>query len=135
MLGSTIRNVILAAAVVAAGVGGGASALSAPDGPGTDAKAFTDCMRSKGLPDFPEVAVSSDGLVNLEINGEHVDVLSVRYGAAVKACESLLPTGTHLPGAPDAPSAPAAPVIRVAPAALAAPVISEAPVAPVIPPG
>ncbi|MFD1538623.1 hypothetical protein [Nonomuraea guangzhouensis] len=114
MLGSTIRNVVLAAAVVAAGVGGGASMLSAPDGPRGDAKAFTDCMRSKGLPDFPEVAVSSDGLVNLEIKGERVDALSAKYGAAVKACESLLPTGTQLPGAPGAPGAPVAPVIRVA---------------------
>ena len=78
---------------------------------GADAKAFTDCMRSRGLPDFPEVAVSSDGLINLEIKGERVDVLSAKYGAAVKACESLLPTGAQLPGAP---ASPVAPVIRVA---------------------
>jgi hypothetical protein len=65
-------------------------------------------MRSHGLPDFPEVTVSSDGLVNLDIRGERVDVRSERYGAAVKACQSLLPTGTRLPGAPAAPAAPAA---------------------------
>ncbi|MBT2229322.1 hypothetical protein [Nonomuraea sp. NEAU-A123] len=106
MLGSTIRNVVLAAAVVAAGVVGGAGVMSAPDGPGEDAKAFTDCVRAKGLPDFPEVVVSSDGLINLEIKGERVDVLSAKYGAAVKACEPLLPTGTQLPVAPSAPVAP-----------------------------
>ncbi|MEU7827881.1 hypothetical protein [Nonomuraea sp. NPDC049129] len=111
MFGSTIRNVILAAAVVAAAVGGGV--LSAPghasDG---DGKAFTECMRAKGLPDFPEVAVSSDGLINLDIKGERVDVLSSKYGAAVKACEPLLPSGARLPGAPNAPVAPTTPPLR-----------------------
>ncbi|MEO3857343.1 hypothetical protein [Acrocarpospora sp. B8E8] len=107
MSGSTIRNAILAAAVLAAVVGGNAATPPAPTV--EDGKAFTTCMRSQGLPDFPEVAVSSDGLINLNIKGDRVDVLSARYGAAVKACEPLLPVGAELPGAPAAPSAPSLP--------------------------
>ncbi|MET7463444.1 hypothetical protein [Nonomuraea sp. NPDC005501] len=42
--------------------------------------------------------------------GEDVDVRSVKYGAAVRACGPLLPRGDRLPGAPAAPAAPAAPV-------------------------
>ncbi|MFD2349844.1 hypothetical protein ACFSTC_11455 [Nonomuraea ferruginea] len=63
-------------------------------------------MRAHGLPGFPEVALSSAGLVNLDIKGERVDVLSGKYGAAVEACEPLLPVGSRLPGAPTAPTAP-----------------------------
>ncbi|MGV9779046.1 hypothetical protein [Streptosporangium sp. NPDC003464] len=103
MLGSTIRRMVLAAAVLTAGAGG-VVAVSAGE-PTGNGKEFTACMRSQGLPDFPEVAFSSDGLVNLNIKGERVDVLSEKYGAAVKACEPLLPAGSRLPGAPAAPAA------------------------------
>jgi hypothetical protein len=64
-------------------------------------------MRAHDLPDFPEVTVPSDGLVNFEIDGERVDAASEKYGAAVQACESLLPAGVRLPGAPGAAPAPA----------------------------
>ncbi|MEV4370381.1 hypothetical protein AB0J71_25160 [Nonomuraea sp. NPDC049637] len=40
-----------------------------------------------------------------------MDALSATYGAAVRACESLLPRGARLPAAPQAPAAPAAPVL------------------------
>ncbi|NUR90234.1 MAG: hypothetical protein HOY71_39675 [Nonomuraea sp.] len=107
MRGSTIRRLVLAAAVVVAGVAGGTSALASPSGDG--GKAFTRCLRSHGLPGFPGVAVSEDGLVNLTVKGERVDVLSATYGRAVAACESLLPKGAVLPGKPVAPSAPSLP--------------------------
>ena len=45
----------------------------------------------------------------LQINGDRVDALSEKYGAAVKACETLLPAGTRLPHAPAAPAAPPLP--------------------------
>jgi hypothetical protein len=107
MFGSMISRPALAAAVLVVGIAGVAGVSE--EAPAGDVKEFAACMRSHGLPDFPEVAVSSDGLVNLHIKGERVDVLSEKYGAAVKACESLLPTGTRLPNAPTAPGAPAAP--------------------------
>ncbi|WP_327589957.1 hypothetical protein OHA25_25155 [Nonomuraea sp. NBC_00507] len=107
MFGSTIRRLVLAAAVLVAVTGGRAAASE--EAPAGDVTEFTACMRSHGLPDFPEVAFSSDGLVNLHIKGERVDVLSEKYGAAVQACQSVLPAGTRLPKAPAAPPAPAAP--------------------------
>ncbi|MFI9554285.1 hypothetical protein [Nonomuraea endophytica] len=72
-------------------------------------KAFTECMRSHGLPGFPEVVVSEDGLVNLTLKGENVDVMSKKYGTAVAACQHLLPTNTNLPKPPTAPTAPTPP--------------------------
>ncbi|MGW5686220.1 hypothetical protein [Nonomuraea sp. NPDC003754] len=111
MAGSTIRRVVLTVAVLtaafAAGVGWVTTASSAA--PADDGRAFTACMRAQGLPGFPEVALSSDGLINFDIRGERVDVLSDKYGAAVRACGSLLPAGSRLPGAPAAPSAPSLP--------------------------
>ncbi|MET9342965.1 hypothetical protein [Nonomuraea sp. NPDC003804] len=112
MAGSTIRRVVLTVAILtvaafAAGVGWVTTASSAA--PADDGRAFTTCMRAQGLPGFPEVALSSDGLINFDIRGERVDVLSEKYGAAVRACGSLLPTGSRLPGAPAAPSAPSPP--------------------------
>lgn len=74
-----------------------------------DVHPFVECMRSHGLPDFPEVTVSSDGLVNFDIHGERVDADSEVYGMALQACQSLLPTGIRLPSAPDAPPARIAP--------------------------
>ncbi|NUT10558.1 MAG: hypothetical protein HOQ38_08775 [Nonomuraea sp.] len=106
MKSSTMRKVVLAAAIAVAGMGGVATA--APSG-GDGGKAFTACLRSHGLPGFPEVAVSEDGLINLTVDGERVDVLSEKYGKAVAACQSLLPKGAVLPGKPAAPAAPILP--------------------------
>ena len=107
MRGSTIRNSILASAILAAGLGLGAcKTATSADTSTPDTKPFVACMRSHDLPDFPEVTVSSDGLVDFDIKGERVDAQSEKYGAAVKACQPLLPAGTRLPGAPAAPLAP-----------------------------
>ncbi|MGI5241634.1 hypothetical protein [Dactylosporangium sp. CA-139066] len=108
MRGSTIRNSILASALLAAGLGLG-GCKTAADASTQDTRPFVACMRSHGLPDFPEVTVSSDGLVNFDIRNERVDARSEKYGAAVNACQSLLPDGTRLPGAPAAPVAPSLP--------------------------
>ena len=75
MFGSTIRRAVLAAAVLVAGASG--MTAVADEAPAGDVKEFTACVRSHGLPDFPGVALSSDGLVNLTIKGERVDVLSL----------------------------------------------------------
>ncbi|NUT39816.1 MAG: hypothetical protein HOV86_07460 [Thermoactinospora sp.] len=95
-------RILFATAAVAIGLwalpSGAATAGSGP--------AFTACMRAHGLPDFPEVTFSSDGLVNLDIKGERVDVMSDTYGTAVEACDYLLPDGSVVPGRPQAPPAP-----------------------------
>ncbi|MEW9529858.1 hypothetical protein [Microbispora sp. NPDC049125] len=114
-----MKRTVLAAAVFGAAVAAVAAPVAVAAGKAGDAggggncggggRAFTCCMRAHGLPGFPDVTFSEDGLVNLDIRGERVDALSAKYGAAVKACQSLLPAGSRLPDAPTAPRAPAAP--------------------------
>jgi hypothetical protein len=105
------RKMVLAGVVLVAGLSGLPAAEAAPTeaAPTEDGRAFTACMRSHGLPGFPEVTFSPEGLINLEIKGERVDVLSGTYGAALRACESLLPARSWLPALPQAPSAPPLP--------------------------
>lgn len=100
----SLKNLV-AVGSVAAAVAAGTGFHTATAAP-SDGTAFTACMRSHGVPDFPDVTLSSDGLINLDIQGEPVDVLSGKYGAAIEACESHLPSGTNLPDAPQAPPAP-----------------------------
>lgn len=70
------------------------------------AEAFTECMRANGLPDFPDVTISSNGQVNLDRSEEGIDPFSAAYHAALETCESELPEGTHLPDEPTAPPEP-----------------------------
>lgn len=113
------RSLISALSIAVIGLSTTACAKPAPETSGAqnpstsvaapDVKPFVACMRSHGLPDFPEVTIASDGLVNFDIDGNHVDADSEIYGAAIQACQSLLPANSRLPGAPVAPPAPAAP--------------------------
>ncbi|MET8862916.1 hypothetical protein ABZW11_08150 [Nonomuraea sp. NPDC004580] len=98
------RNLLLAAAT-AASLWALPAALAGTEA-GDGGTKFTACMRAQGLPGFPDVAVSSDGLVNLTIGSERVEALSDKYGQAVRACRHLLPAGAVLPGRPMAPQAP-----------------------------
>jgi hypothetical protein len=98
---TTIGTIIVANALSLALAGCTADSADAPDtGP------FVACMRSHGLPDFPDVTVSAEGLVNFDIKGERADVRSEKYGPALRVCESLLPDSAHWPDAPPAPPAP-----------------------------
>jgi hypothetical protein len=72
------------------------------------AEAFTTCMRSHGVPDFPGITVSANGQIHL--NGGSIRPTSTAYQAAASACASLLPTGSALPTEPQ-PPAPAAPML------------------------
>ncbi len=112
----TPRGLVIVVTVAVLGWGVSACAGEAPGANGgsdsatettsrLDTRPFVECMRSHGLPDFPEVTVSSDGLVKFDIGGERVDVGSKLYGQALQACQSLLPDGTRMPDAPEAPPA------------------------------
>lgn len=72
------------------------------------AEAFTTCMRSHGVSDFPGITISANG--QIQLNGGSVNPISATYQAAAKACASLLPTGSALPTAPE-PPAPDAPTL------------------------
>ncbi|MEV5576519.1 hypothetical protein AB0L06_41370 [Spirillospora sp. NPDC052269] len=69
-------------------------------------------MRSHGVTDFPGITVGKDGTVQLR-NGGSVNPLSPTYKAAARACASLLPKGSALPGDP-APPSPSAPTLTPA---------------------
>jgi hypothetical protein len=56
------------------------------------ALAFSACMRSHGLPKFPDPQFGSGGRVNLRIDASSgFDPGSPQFQAALKACQSLLP--------------------------------------------
>jgi hypothetical protein len=60
---------------------------------------FSACMRSHGVPRFPDPTRSSGGGMNLSISpGSGLDPKSPQFQAAQKACQKLLPNG----GKPDA---------------------------------
>lgn len=78
----------------------GASASSASSGSssaaggaaGSSLLAFSQCMRSKGVPDFPDPEA---GAANAKFPGaQQLGVSSSRYQAAENACQHLLPAGT-----------------------------------------
>lgn len=70
------------------------------------AEAFTTCMRSHGVPEFPGITISANGQIQLK--GGSINPISTTYQSAAKACVSLLPAGSTLPAEPQ-PPAPAAP--------------------------
>jgi hypothetical protein len=86
---------ILAAAVcialMTAACGGGTSAGSgaSPSATSTYAKevAYAQCMRSHGVPKFPD----PDSNGNFDINGNSINLHSAQVQAAQKACKSLSP--------------------------------------------
>ena len=69
-----------------------ASAVSAPSGSG--ALAFSRCMRSHGVPKFPDPA--SDGVIP-KVPLERLGVSSSRFQAAHAECRHLLPHGGNPP--------------------------------------
>jgi hypothetical protein len=55
---------------------------------------FSACMRSHGLPDFPDPTVSSDGGLQLSLGDKRNSSLnpdSPVFQSAQKACQSLTP--------------------------------------------
>lgn len=58
----------------------------------TTALKFAACMRSHGVPNFPDPKVSS-GRVQIRIGGPGIDPNSPPFQAALKACQSLSPLG------------------------------------------
>jgi hypothetical protein len=72
------------------------------------AEAFTTCMRSHGVSNFPGITISANGQIHLKSGS--INPISTTYQAAANACAYLLPTGSALPTGPQ-PPAPAAPAL------------------------
>ena len=99
---------MLALAVLAAGCGGS-------DGPGTtgasagtamtQALAYTRCIRSHGVGDFPDPTTPAGGGVAFQINagpGGDLNANNPTFRAANQACRALLPGGQQ-PATPPSP--------------------------------
>jgi hypothetical protein len=69
---------------------------------GDAASAFTACMRSHGLEDFPPARVTDDGRLGLDASGT-VEPFSTAYRDALDACDEGLPDGVALPNRPRVP--------------------------------
>ena len=67
------------------------------------AAAFTACMRSNGVADFPGITIDENGQVHLSLSGSSVDPISATYRQAAQTCSHLLPSGSALPQDPAVP--------------------------------
>lgn len=90
-----------------------AVASTSSGAPQDDGGAFTTCMRSHGLSDFPGVTIADDGTLSLIAGGSDVNLMSARYRAAADECASLLPEGSPLPATPQAPTPAAPPAVDI----------------------
>ena len=91
---------VVAFSVLAAGCGGGSSqnvASNSSSGTATTSAtpnallAFSRCMRSNGLTSFPDPQQFAGGNVKLTIR--RLGLSGPRFGAAMNACDHLLPSG------------------------------------------
>jgi hypothetical protein len=78
--------------------GGAATSQQANQGQLNALLNFSRCMRSHGVPNFPDPVVIN-GSITWNINGNSLDLRSPQAQAAQRACQSLLPAGTAVPGA------------------------------------
>jgi hypothetical protein len=71
---------------------------------GDDLK-FAQCMRSHGLPNFPDPTTGPDGRVEfvLSVSRDGFDPHSPQILAKAHECQYVLPAGTGLPSATEAP--------------------------------
>lgn len=97
-------------ALLAAGCGGGSpsrsvasvastgSATNSNPTPGTPFDKYSACMRSHGVPQFPD-PTNNGRTLNLRVGpGQAVDPESPQYRSAQDACSSLVPGGSALTG-------------------------------------
>jgi hypothetical protein len=78
------------------------SVASSSEGGSTDATglvAYSSCMRSHGVPNFPDPA-SSGGIPKAGVISAEGAVSSAQVNAAQNACKRLLPAGSSLSGKP-----------------------------------
>lgn len=100
-----LAAVAVALALIATGCGGpaGGSGASPPPGGASQsavarAQKYSQCMRSHGVPDYPDPNPTT-GRIQVKVskgpNGQSsgVDPSSAQYEAAAKACKSLQPPG------------------------------------------
>jgi hypothetical protein len=80
----------------------GASAAASGNVPGTGLLAYSSCMRSHGVPDFPDPA-GNGGIPKNAVIQAFGQVSNAQAQAASQACTHLLPAGGSLSGQPSRP--------------------------------
>lgn len=97
---------VLAFAVLAAGCGGSngpSSPVASSGGPLAKALAYTRCMRSHGIRDFPDPTTPTGGGVTFHLNrspGSDLNRNNPTFHAASQSCQTLSPAGQQAASAP-----------------------------------
>jgi hypothetical protein len=99
-----MAGAVLAVGMAVAGCGGGSSTPSVAAGSTTGAQAkgllaYASCMRSHGVPDFPDPSGSTGISKEANIKATR-EVGRSRAEAAERDCRDLLPAGSSLSGQP-----------------------------------
>lgn len=81
---------LAATALLAAACGGGSTPISATQTAYRQALAFSQCMRAHGVPGYPDPLPNGNILI---LPQDHLAQGSPSSGAAVKACQHLVPKG------------------------------------------
>lgn len=91
VLGAAVIIATATLALLAAGCSAGPSSGGAPDEGGSPrAVDYSQCMRSHGVPDYPD-PTSSGGVP--KVSAQHLGVSGSQYQTASQACRHLLPNG------------------------------------------
>ena len=78
----------------AANTTGGQASTGASTSPFEQALAYSACMRSHGVPKFPDPVQSSGGGISLQqLSSSGIDPNSPQFKAAQQACQHLMPAG------------------------------------------
>jgi hypothetical protein len=70
-----------------------AASASAGGSPAEKALAFSQCMRSHGVPKFPDPQTAGGGMRLTIGKGSGIDPQSPQFQSAQRACQSLMPAG------------------------------------------
>ncbi len=91
---------LIAVGVLAAGCGSSPSARTAAHRPGAQALAYSRCMRSHGVPSFPDPTISASGNHgSIGLNIPAGLTASPAFSTAQQACGKLAPGGPGASGA------------------------------------
>jgi hypothetical protein len=72
----------------------GPTSTSTPSAtPRTKAVRFAECMRDKGVPEFPDPDASGELTIDAVVNGSSLDPSSAAWKGAIGACKDLQPSG------------------------------------------
>ena len=94
---AAITAAVAGAACLAAACSSPASPAGKPSSPAAQALAYSKCMRSHGVPDFPDPKINGNGVsMGVGTRGD-LNPSNPAFKAASQACKSLSPAGANPP--------------------------------------